>query len=154
MRALWAPSVVFMDDIEPFDPKSGLYEWVRGPQAEPTRVLVASWGRGPVAGMKPGSVAQSLLGGRSQGREHFAFTEGKPKPEWPDLGPEATWLRGGLRFVSRTHRHTDWLLGQRLGLLQASVCSAEEWVSDGSFASGFLVEQERCWNNSLAFLWT
>ena len=71
-RALWAPSVVFMDDIEPFDPKSGLYEWVRGPQAEPARVLVASWGRGPVAGVKPGSVAQSLLGGRSQGREHFA----------------------------------------------------------------------------------
>lgn len=107
-RALWAPSVVFMDDIEPFDPKSGLYEWVRGPQAEPARVLVASWGRGPVAGVKPGSVAQSLLGGRSQGREHFAFTERKPKPEWPDLGPEATWLQGGLGLCPE---HTDALIG-------------------------------------------
>lgn len=28
---------VFMDAIEPFDPKGGLHEWVRGPWAEPAR---------------------------------------------------------------------------------------------------------------------
>lgn len=111
MRALWAFSVVFVDGIEPFDPKVGLYEWVRGPWVVPARVLVASWGRGPAAGIEPGSVSQSLLGGRSQGREHFAFTEGKPKPECSELGPEATWLQEGLGFVPRKHRYIDWLLG-------------------------------------------
>lgn len=43
--------------------------------------------------------------------------------------------------MPRTHRYIDWLFGQQLVLLQASVCSAEEWVSDGGFTPGFLVKQ-------------
>lgn len=68
MGALWAPSVMLMDATQPFDPKGGLHEWVRGPCTEPARLLVASWGRGPVAGMEPGSMFQFLLGGGSQNK--------------------------------------------------------------------------------------
>lgn len=48
------------------------------------------------------------------------------------------------------HRYIGWLLGQQLVLLQASVCSAEEWVSDGGFAPGFSVEQEKVLQPSLS----
>lgn len=60
VRALWAPSVVLVDAVEPFDPKGGLHEWVRGPWTEPDRLLVASWGRGPEAGREPGRTFRSL----------------------------------------------------------------------------------------------
>lgn len=74
-----APSVMLMDAKQPFDPKGGLHEWVRGPCTEPARLLVASWGRGPVAGMEPGSIFQFLLGGRSQNKRALCFSRGETK---------------------------------------------------------------------------
>jgi hypothetical protein len=81
--------------------------------------------------MVPGRTVQSLRGGRSQDKR--AFPEGKPKPEWPDPGP---WLHAQN---TQAHWLATWpATGSAPSL---GMCSAEEWVSDGGFAPGFLVEQ-------------
>lgn len=49
MGALGAPRVVLLGPAEHFDPVSSCPQWVRGPQVDPARLLVASWSRGPVA---------------------------------------------------------------------------------------------------------
>lgn len=90
---------MFMDAVEPFDPKGGLHEWVRGPWTEPARRLVASWGRGPVAGMEPGDMSRSLLGGRSQERA-LCFSRGETKAPVARPGDLASCLE-----------HTDTLVG-------------------------------------------
>lgn len=41
--------VVLLGLAEHFDPLGSCPQWVRGPQVDPARLLVASWGRGPVA---------------------------------------------------------------------------------------------------------
>lgn len=129
------PSVMLMDAIEPFDPKGGLHEWVRGPWTEPARLLVASWGRGPVAGMEPAGMFQSLLGGRSQGKRALCFSRGETKARMARPEDLASCLE-----------HTDTLAGY----LTSSWFCSKPWYTllrnglvMAALPLAFSVEQEK-----------
>jgi hypothetical protein len=116
LRAVGSPWLVLMDHVELFDPVGGLPDWVRGPWAKPARLLVASWGRGPMArlGLRHRDCVLFCARRKLLGQTALAFIGRKPKPEWPDLGSRATLLSAELGFVPRTHRHTGWLRDRQL----------------------------------------
>lgn len=109
VRALWAPSVVRVDAVEPFDPKGGLHEWVRGPGLSQPGYWLPAGEEGLRLGGSQGVRFGPCEEEGARVREHFAFPEGKPKPEWPGPGDLASCLE-----------YTDTLVGY---LASSWVCS-------------------------------
>lgn len=69
-----------MGPAEHFDPVGSCPQWVRGPQADPARLLVATWGQGPGArlGLWPG-LCPSLYEEEGVGTDNICFCGGETK---------------------------------------------------------------------------
>lgn len=89
-------------------------------------------------------MSQSVGGGRSQDRQHLLLSRGDQSPEWPDQGPEATWLQQGLGLCPEHTKTHWWLRGQQLAQAQVSVQRRLGLVITASFL-GRAGENAKIW---------